>query len=246
MTMHAELGINRTGISTSPALTQDMLAGREEFPPDVAGDERNIALFRAESVQQWNEPLGSVPPPTTVKGMVKSGVTALKGESPVLLIDKLGARLAFERTGVRLYEALLSKFDATGGFDAGPTRVELEGILEDEFNHFSLLKEALTQLGADPTVMTPSADLQATIGAGAMHVIVEPRTNFAQCLEAAVTIELVDNESWDALTALADQSGQRELATRFKAALVQETMHLLHVRRWLANSQGITRSDATT
>jgi rubrerythrin len=232
--------MNRTGVATSPKLTAAMLEGQNEFPPDTQGDERQIALSRSASVQEWDEPIGSVPPPTTVKGVVKTGLTAMTGESPTLLIDKLGARLAFERSGVRLYEVLISKLDATGGFDGGPTRAQLESILGDEFQHFRMLVEALQHLGADPTVMTPGADLQATLTSGALQVLVEPRTNLAQCLEAALTIELLDNDSWEMLTALAEQAGQVELAKRFQHALAQENIHLVNIRTWLNASQGIT------
>jgi hypothetical protein len=44
-----------------------------------------------------------------VKGVAKTGMQKLTGKKPEVLIDKLGARLAFERTGTRLYDALLGK-----------------------------------------------------------------------------------------------------------------------------------------
>jgi hypothetical protein len=241
MSEHAELGFNRTGVSTSPKLTAEMLKGQDEFAPDLPGDERTLAAGRGASARTWDEPIGSVPPPPTIKGMVKSGLTALKGESPTQLIDKLGARLAFERSGVRLYEALLSKYDSKGGFAGGPSRSELEGILLDEFNHFRMLTEALVSLGADPTVMTPAADLEATITQGALAVVVEPRTDLVQCLEALVGIELIDNECWNTLSALAREAGQNTLATRFQRALGEENAHLVNVRRWLAISQGLAK-----
>jgi bacterioferritin (cytochrome b1) len=241
MSAHAELGMNRTGIATSPKLTSEMLEGQREFAPDHPGDERAIALSRTASVREWHETLGSVPPPVTVKGVVKAGVTALTGESPTLLLDKMGARLAFERSGVRLYETLISKLDATGSFPGGPARADLENILADELRHFRMLIESMEHLGADPTVMTPTADLQAIIGSGALQVLVEPRTNFAQCLEAALTIELVDNASWETLIALAREANQVELEKRFSEALIQESEHLLHIKRWLWASQGIQR-----
>lgn len=242
MSSHAELGMNKTGIATSPKLTAAMLEGQKEFVPDIQGDEALIAASRSGTAREWGEQVGSVPPPTTLKGVVKTGLTAMKGESPTLLIDKLGARLAYERSGVRLYEALLSKFDATGGFEGGPTRDLIEGILQDEYNHFKLLMQSLEHLGADPTVMTPTADLEAVITQGAMAVLVEPRTNFAQCLEAAVTIELIDNACWESLVQLAEQAGQHDLATRFQAALREENAHLANVKRWLAVSQGTNES----
>lgn len=245
MTSHAELGMNRTGTATSPKLTAEMLDGQKEFAPDYPGDERKIAAWRSNTTREWSEPIGSVPPPTTLKGMVKAGITAIAGESPSLLIDKLGARAAFERSGVRMYEAVIAKFDASGGFDGGPTRADLELILEHEFQHFRMLVDAIKHLGADPTVMTPTADLQATIGSGPLYVLVDPRTTFPQCLEALLAIELIDNASWEPLIALADQAGQSELVARFTRALEQENVHVLNVRRWLAASHGLPLPAAT-
>jgi hypothetical protein len=228
-----ELGMNRTGVATAPILTTAMLAGTEELTPDGSGDERQIAQARGVFAREA-EPLGSVPPPLTAKGMLKSAGQAIKGQDPVLFVDKLGERLAFERTGVRLYEAVLSKFDALGSYEGGPSRAELEQILADEFAHFSLLQDAIKGLGADPTVMTPSADLHANISKGAMEVVVDPRTTLAQTLEAVLVVELADNECWQNLIQLAYDAGQRELAERFAMALHDEVEHLTRVRRYIA------------
>jgi len=237
MSTHAELGMNRTGISTSPRLTTQMLEGQKEFAPDFTGDERLLAAVRSATARSWaGEPIGSVPPPLTVKGTVKAGMTAIKGESPTQLIDKLGARCGYERAGVRIYEAVLAKYDAYGSFVGGPTRDELEAILNDELNHFRMLTEAITKLGADPTVMTPSADLEATMTQGILALAVDPRTTLAQCLQALLAVELVDNDCWLTLSALVKQAGQDDLALRFEAALAEEQVHLAHVRRWLAES----------
>lgn len=239
MSEHAELGMNRTGVSTSPKLTAEMVKGHEEFPPDRPGDERSIAADRGMTARRWADPIGSVPPPTSAKGALKSGMTALKGESPTQFIDKLGARCAFERSGVRLYEALLAKHDSKGSFAGGPSRADIEDILNEEFNHFRTLTEAIEKLGADPTVMTPSADLEATIGQGSLAVLVEPRTNLAQCLVAVLSIELVDNDAWTMLIKLAKQAGQGDMAKRFEQALKEEDEHVAKVRRWLSAAQGI-------
>ncbi|HEX6242613.1 MAG TPA: ferritin-like domain-containing protein [Polyangiales bacterium] len=235
---HTTLGANRTGIATAPRLTAEMLEGSKEFSPDGAGDQREIALARTD-VAREAEPVGSVPPPPTLKGMLKSAAQVLKGESPTLFIDKLGERLAFERTGVRVYEAALSKLEALGSFEGGPSRGELEAILADEFAHFILLQDALRRLGADPTVMTPSADIHATIGKGAVEVVVDPRTTLLQTLEAVLVIELADNECWDQLTQLAAAAGQVELAHQFAAAGAEEQEHLAKIRRYVAAAKGL-------
>ncbi len=235
-TTQTEMGHNRTGIATSPKLTQEMIAGGQEFPPSPSGDENVIALVRGEYARDA-EPLGTVPPPTTLTGAAKTALRGAKGLRPTQFIDKLGERLAFERTGVRLYEALISKFDAFGSFDGGPTREMLVDIMHEEYQHFALLSEAVTKLGGDPTVITPSADLHATMTAGVMAVMVDPRTTFAQCLEAALVAELADNAAWEALTELASQNGDDELAGLFEAAASEEVVHLENVKRWLAMAQ---------
>lgn len=235
-TTHAELGLNRTGIATSPELTHDMLEGVKEFLPTSEGDEGVIARVRG-GYSKEAEPLGTVPPPTTVTGVAKAAVRGVRGARPTQFIDKLGERLGFERSGVRLYEALISKFDAFGSFDGGPTRAELEHILLEEHAHFRLLTEAVTKLGGDPTVMTPSADLHATMSYGLLAVMVDARTTLAQCLEAALLAELADNEGWEALIELATENGEAELTKRFRAAKENEEEHLDNVRTWLRAAQ---------
>jgi hypothetical protein len=51
-------------------------------------------------------------PASMLKGSLKKGVAKLKGISPNMFLDKLGERIAFERTGTRLYDELISKYRA--------------------------------------------------------------------------------------------------------------------------------------
>jgi len=121
MTTQAQLGMNRTGISSSGELSAEMVEGTREFPPSSPGDEREILRVR-EDYAKDAEPIGSVPPPTRLKGMMKTAKQGMLGENPTQFIDKISERIAFERTGVRLYEALLLKLDAYGTFAGGPQR----------------------------------------------------------------------------------------------------------------------------
>jgi len=159
------------------------------------------------------------------------------GDHPTQFIDKISERIGFERTGVRLYEALLSKFDCYGTFAGGPTREELEYIMMQELEHFRLLQQAARELGSDPTVMSPSADLVATMSRGIVEVLVDARTNLIQSLDAILVAELADNDSWTGLVELAEGAGEAGLATRFRAAEMHERDHLARVRAWLAAAQ---------
>ena len=237
MNQQAIPGTNRTGIASAPQRTQEMLAGMEEFPPSSQGSAEDLAQVRI-AYAQGAEPLGSVPLPADVKGNRTSAAKAAKGAPPLLLMDKLGERLAFERTGTRLYEALVSKHEAFGSFAGGPSRDDLEHIRHEEFQHFTLLQSVIEQLGGDPTAVTPSADLHATAAHGIHMVIVDPRTTLLQSLEAMLMAELADHACWEALVALAQEAGEDALVEPFEQAHTTEQEHLDKVQAWLAAGQG--------
>lgn len=235
-TQTATIGMNRTGIATSPIDSQRMIDGTQEFPPDKLGDERVIGEVRGLFAREA-EPIGSVPPPANLKGLVSTTVKGVQGKRPTQFIDKLGERLAFERSGVRLYEALISKYKSLGSFAGGPDLAELEHNLREEYEHFQMLTTAVTQIGGDPTVMTPSADLHATMTKGILEVMVDARTTLVQCLEALLVVELADNECWETLVELAEQSGEGAMVASFQRALAEEAQHLADVRGWIAAAQ---------
>lgn len=236
MASNVSLGNNRTGIATSNDLAKRMLAATREFLPNSVGNGWEVALVREDYLKRAPS-IGSVPPPMGIGSLVKAAAQGLLGRHPVLLLDKLGERLAFERTGVRLYEALISKFDADGGLADGPSRKELETIMAEEYGHVGLLAQAMSSLGGDPTAITPSANLQAVLSKGILEVAVDPRIGFAQSLEALLMAELADNEGWETLADLAEQNGEFELGRKFVSAREVEETHLERVRSWVAISQ---------
>jgi rubrerythrin len=223
---------NRTGIGTSPLLAKEMIEGTLQFTATSTDDEELLDL--ESHYLETAEPIGTVPPPTTVKGIAKAAVDILKGEKPTVLLDKIAGRLAFERSGTRLYEALIRKFDVVGGYEGGPTRAQLVEIFEDEYSHFEMLSETLKELGADPTAMTPCADLVGVQSLGLLTIVTDPRTTFAQSLEAMLTAELVDVDGWEVLLRLTEHLGLDTLATRFDRAAKAEERHLASVREWFA------------
>lgn len=235
----ATMGMNRTGIALAPERAEEMLAAVREFPPSAEGDEFQMAAVRIAYAQE-GEKQGTLPPPSSMKQLASTAWKGLQGKSPNLFVDKLGERAAYERTGTRYYQTLLSKFDAYGSFDGGPTRADLEHILEEEFRHFQLVTEAITTLGADPTVVTPSANVQAVASQGIGQVLADPRMNLLQCLEVMLTVELTDNDCWDALAELATVNGEDELAAQFQRALASEREHLDKVRTWVAAAHART------
>lgn len=224
--------INKTGMGTSPRLSKEMLEGAEKTQPTTPGDGEHMARVHAHYIKDA-EPIGTVPPPTTLKGLFKAAGQAITGKKPTVLIDKVAERMAFERSGVRLYEGLIGKHKALGSFDGGPSHKELVRFQAEELEHFKMLKGTLERLGADPTAMTPSADVVGVESVGLGQVIGDPRMDLSQSLHAILVAELADKDGWDMLMALADELGQDKMAADFRHANEQEGEHLAAVRRWL-------------
>lgn len=227
-----KMGLNHTGAQMSPKDTEAQVKAAQEVLPDVPGGPEKIAQARATEAAQA-DPLGSVPLPGSAKGMLKTALNKLVGVSPEVLIDKLGERLAFERGGVRLYDALLAKAQAIDTLDKSMLQT-LRHFREEEAEHLELVKAAIEKLGADPTAMTPCADVVGCINMGVMETITDPRTNLAQCLNALLTAELSDNAGWELLIDLANASGQSDIAESFGKALSQEQVHMQTVKEWLS------------
>ncbi|MES2899147.1 MAG: ferritin-like domain-containing protein [Pseudomonadota bacterium] len=243
MTLQTEhVGMNRTGIQMSPIDSKAM----QELVPTIdasdASDDAALAELRSDYITNADS-LGSVPLPGTVTGAVSMGLSMLKGDSPQILLDKLGERLAFERTGTRLYDALITKCDVMLDGDISMTIEDLEQIRADEARHFRMLADAIESLGGDPTSQTPSADLAGVESMGLVQVLNDPRTTIAQSLHAIVTAELSDKAGWETLIALADEHELTALVDDFTLALNQEREHLALVQTWYEEAIGLTYGD---
>lgn len=245
---------NRTGVQRSPRDFQEMLDGMEEFQPLLAEpDPENdgLAEVRAEYIAE-QEPLGTIPPPATPTGMAKSALKMLTGNRMQVLVDKLAERLAFERTGTRLYDALIAKYEtmyagstlASRGngngmgaeaedYDGYVSKETLVEVRNQEAGHVMLVADAIRRLGADPTAETPCADSVGVQSIGLVQTVSDPRTSLAQSLNAMLTAELADNAGWELLIQLAESLGQDEMAGRFRDALATEARHLQMIRSWL-------------
>lgn len=214
---------NTTGAALVPENIEKMLDACKEFPPDVRGDESKLEEERINMVQESTS-IGSVPIPMTIRGKVKQSFNKLLGSQPELFIDKLGERLAYERTGVRLYEAAIAK--AHGLNESRKIIKQLDHIRGEEAEHMEMVKFAMEKLGADPTAMTPCADLTSVAGFGLLQVVTDPRTNMVQTLDALLNAELIDNAAWELLIDLSNEHRQKKLAESFQKALEQEEEHL--------------------
>ena len=203
-----EVGMNHSGMQASAA-AEEMLENTELTKPK-RGDERELAKIRAEYGAEA-QPVGSLP-----------------AENP-LLMDKLGERLAFERSGTRLYDALMAKCKSVG---CNIPQKELQHIRDEEAMHFALVGAAIQSLGGDPTEQTPCADVAGVEGMGLMQVLTDPKTTVAQALHAILVAEMTDNAAWEELIELTMQVGNDDLVARFQKAQANEAEHLEKVRAW--------------
>lgn len=213
-----EAGRNRTGVAVAPDRTKSML---HEARIGRAGDGGEATHVRVE-IQRTAPPPGTMPP-----------MVAPEKETSALLLDKLGERLAFERMGARLYDLLIVKLEASGGFAGGPRRGDLERIRDEELEHFGMLSQTIGSHGGDPTAITPAANLAAVESIGLVQALSDPRTSLADGLHTLLVAELVDEDGWQLLFEVASQLGDHDLAERFERALDQEQDHLDRIRAWI-------------
>lgn len=228
MATAAKVGTNFTGVQMSPKDTKRLLEAVNEIHPDVPGDEAGMLMERAERSAEAGR-IGSVPVPGSAKGMLKTGFDMMKGKSPEVFLDKLGERLAYERNGVRLYEAMIAKAKALHTPDAGLIDT-LTHIRDEEHEHMMLVHQAIESLGADPTAQTPCADVVGAMALGIVNVLTDPRTNVDQCFNALLTVELADNAAWELLIELAQAAGHPNIADSFVKAKTQEDDHVVKIK----------------
>lgn len=224
-------GNNHTGLAPHSRERDDMVQGAREFKPTSSGGPDEIARVRI-AYARAGDPHGTM-----------SAASVDPARLPVL--DKLGARLQFERTATRLYDALISKLDAYGSFDGGPSRAQLVEIREQEHAHALLAQDLIRGLGGDPTMVTPCASLQATASRGIVDVLVDPRTSLIDCLETILVAELADQDSWAALARSAEALGDAGMTAKITQAQQTELQHLKKLRGWLEAADRIRAKAAT-
>lgn len=227
------MGSNRTGIDMSPLQSKVMISGAAAATP-AGGSE--TGLHEIDKVYMRDAPvIGSVPLPGTLRGAFEAMKDKLTGQHTEALLNKMGERLAFERSGVRLYECFIAKCEAAAATGTLPDAVDVDLLRQfciEEAQHFALLRDVMAGLGADATAQTPDADVAAVASLGLMKVIQDPRTSVPQALEALLSVELIDNAGWELLVRLARQMTMDAIADQFHQAEEQEDRHLAAVRQW--------------
>lgn len=228
---NSEMGLNRTGTKMSPINSEKTIEGAERLTTPPPGTGSQIAENRIRYMKEADS-IGSIPFPASIKGMAASIQEKLLTGN-LALIDKLGERIAFERTGTRLYEALLCKFHGSSNKKILPDLNRIEQFYLEELKHFQHATQAMLKIGGDPSALTPAADISGTASLGWIQIMSDPRTNFLQSLEIILQAELIDNAGWELLIEIAEKTGLNEMAVGFQQCLNEEEFHLITVKQWV-------------
>ena len=226
----ASMGMNRTGIDTSPQQFQELLQGLEEFPSMTTGDEETLEVSRTSYIREA-DPIGTVPAPGTIKGVVKEGMQQVMGRNAEVLIDALGGRLAFERTGTRLYDAFLGKCEVRSE-EAAVLPIDRYGSFERGGRPHGNRMGRLTSVRSGPDMCdSPGRREWRSLRWGDAAVGRSTDVRTAQSLHAIHIAELVDNDGWQQLVKLALTLGQNAMAEQFRRAMAEEDQHLTVIRQ---------------
>jgi hypothetical protein len=226
-----DLGMNRTGIALSPVASKKLIDAALEAQPSSTGNGDQLAEMRTEYIHE-GAAVGTMPIPASMKGAAATAIEMFKGKKPTVFLDKLGERLAFERAGARLYELLISKAESLTGVPRQAIE-RMQQFMSEEIEHFGLINNVISDFGADPTAVTPCADVTAVASMGLVQVLSDPRTTLAQSLNALLIAERADNDGWAMLIELASAAGQQKYIEHFQRCLVEEEEHLHFVRKLL-------------
>jgi hypothetical protein len=240
----AEMSLNnRTGISMSPVDAPRLIEAAHRIAPDVQGDVSNLLRVRQDYIRNA-PPIGHVPAPGTVKGVVSTVGKLLQGKDTAFLIDRLGQRMAYERTGTRLYDAFLGKVQVLPSWKGGPDSRTVTQIRQDQVSHARLVRDIIVDVGADPTALTPAANVTAVAALGFIQVLNDPRTSLVDCIDVLLGVAVTDVAAWDSLTDLVEAFGLTTATERCRSAWQQADEHARTVRGWL-NAYIADRSNTT-
>jgi bacterioferritin (cytochrome b1) len=153
---------------------------------------------------------------------------AAKNTSRVL--DLLSGRLAFERTGVKLYDTVIDKIERNP--DARYHRLldYLRHIRQEEKQHEEWLEAQIRSIGGTAHETTAMSQLESEESQGVINVIVDGHEEVTHLLHALLAAELSDNAGWDLLVKLADDAGDRASKLEFQRRLMDEVKHLAFIR----------------
>jgi bacterioferritin (cytochrome b1) len=149
------------------------------------------------------------------------------------VLDLLTARLEFERTGVKLYDNVISRIRSSAGGDYERMLDTLEEHRDEEKEHEEWLEQQIRAAGGDAHGATDMSRLEETESQGIAKVILDGDPQLGHALHALLMAELADNAGWDLLVRIAAEAHDAEARRGFRKRLHEEEQHLLFIRRAL-------------
>ena len=151
-------------------------------------------------------------------------------KNAAFVLDVLGARLAFERTGVSLYDNAIVKIERYAEPRYHVLLEQLREIRAEEKEHEEWLEAQIRSLGGTAHETTDMAELETLESSGIRDVIVDGHHKVIHILHALLAAELADNAGWDLLVKLADEARDHRAKLQFAKRLAEEAKHLLFLR----------------
>ena len=148
------------------------------------------------------------------------------------VVDLLNERLAFERTGVKLYDALLARLRASMDPAVKALVEPVQEQRDQEKEHEEWLEAEIRALGGTPHALSEHAVLAQAEAEGIERVLRRDES-IPHDFHALLAAELADNAGWDLLVQLADAFDDSEAKEQFEKRLREEEEHLLFMRKTL-------------
>lgn len=152
---------------------------------------------------------------------------------PDKLLDLLTERLTFERTGVKLYDIVLSKMSNSQDKSIIGMIPQIKKQRDQEKEHEEWLEEQVRALGSDAHTETDLSELVMREARG-LKEVVESDDELTHLFHALLVAELVDENGWKLLVQLADEAEDQEALSSFIQRAREEEDHLLYVRTVVA------------
>jgi hypothetical protein len=127
-----------------------------------------------------------------------------------------------------MYDAVLARRDVSNGA-VGALRADLSRFRDDELRHAGALGEAMLDLGAEPPALASDVDTLARV-----QQLTDSRTSLGQVLRILLEAEVADIDGWESLVVAARTLGYPDLARSARRAALEEELHIVHVRHWMA------------
>ena len=114
MAREIKIGMNRTGIATSPIDSKSIIEAAEK----TRGTDGKTMFDVLSELSRASEPVGHIPPPSSLSGLAKTGMNKLMGKQSEIFLDQLGERLAHPVTGTGFHAEQDGVIRGVGGLEA--------------------------------------------------------------------------------------------------------------------------------